>query len=344
MLDADRRAGRPRPRLRGRRARACTSQVETLPGYGALPHRTLDELLESRPARASTSTRRKRSPVDFALWKAAKPGEPAWDSPWGEGRPGWHIECSAMSLDLLGEGFDLHGGGDDLVFPHHENELAQAEGAGHAFARHWIHNGMVTSAARRCRSRSATSPRSPTCSIEHDRRAFRLRVLQTHYRRQMDLGATELAAAAKAIERLDALVRRADAAASTRRRDGRRRRPSTASATRWTTTSTRRTRSRWCSKRRRDANRAIDDGDARRRGAAGRDGARAARRARARSPTTAIGRRRRRRRDRRAWSRDRDDARARASDFAARRRASATSSRHAASSSRTRPSGTVWHR
>ena len=83
--------------------------------------------------------------MDFALWKAAKPGEPAWDSPWGKGRPGWHIECSAMSLDLLGEGFDLHGGGDDLVFPHHENERAQAEGAGHPFARHWVHAGMVTS-------------------------------------------------------------------------------------------------------------------------------------------------------------------------------------------------------
>src|SRR6185295_5202378 len=81
---------------------------------------------------------------DFALWKAAKPGEPAWESPWGAGRPGWHIECSAMSLDLLGEGFDLHGGGEDLAFPHHENERAQAEGAGHPFARHWVHTGMVT--------------------------------------------------------------------------------------------------------------------------------------------------------------------------------------------------------
>ena len=125
------------------RGRACTSTVDRFPGYGALSHRTLEELLESRPAPASTSTRRSAAPMDFALWKAAKPGEPAWDSPWGPGRPGWHIECSAMSLDLLGEGFDLHGGGDDLVFPHHENERAQAEAAGPPFARHWIHSGMV---------------------------------------------------------------------------------------------------------------------------------------------------------------------------------------------------------
>ena len=116
--------------------------VDRFPGYGALPHRTLDELRESAGARVDVDEA-KRSPMDFALWKAAKPGEPAWDSPWGPGRPGWHIECSAMSLDLLGDGFDLHGGGDDLVFPHHENERAQAEAAGHPFARHWVHSGMV---------------------------------------------------------------------------------------------------------------------------------------------------------------------------------------------------------
>ena len=117
--------------------------VDSFPGYGALPHRSLEELRESAGARVEVDEA-KRSPMDFALWKAAKPGEPAWDSPWGKGRPGWHIECSAMALDLLGEGFDLHGAGDDLVFPHHENERVQAEGAGHPFARHWIHAGMVT--------------------------------------------------------------------------------------------------------------------------------------------------------------------------------------------------------
>ncbi len=109
-------------------------QVDSLPDYGSLSHRTLEELLESAGARVDVDER-KRSPVDFALWKTAKPGEPAWESPWGLGRPGWHIECSAMSLKLLGDGFDIHGGGSDLVFPHHENEIAQAVGAGHEFAR-----------------------------------------------------------------------------------------------------------------------------------------------------------------------------------------------------------------
>ena len=117
-------------------------QVESLPEYGGLSHRSFTELLESAGARVEVDER-KRSPVDFALWKAAKEGEPSWDSPWGKGRPGWHIECSAMSLEILGDGFDLHGGGSDLVFPHHENEIAQALGAGHEFARHWIHNGML---------------------------------------------------------------------------------------------------------------------------------------------------------------------------------------------------------
>ncbi|MFM8302712.1 MAG: cysteine--tRNA ligase, partial [Actinomycetota bacterium] len=111
--------------------------VVTFPSYGRLPHRSLAQLLESAGARVEVDEA-KRTPVDFALWKAAKPGEPAWDSPWGPGRPGWHIECSAMALDLLGEGFDIHGGGDDLAFPHHENERAQSECAGHEFARHWI--------------------------------------------------------------------------------------------------------------------------------------------------------------------------------------------------------------
>ena len=101
-------------------------QVDTLPEYGSLSHRTLEELLESAGARVDVDER-KRAPVDFALWKTAKPGEPAWESPWGPGRPGWHIECSAMSLKILGDGFDIHGGGSDLVFPHHENEIAQAD-------------------------------------------------------------------------------------------------------------------------------------------------------------------------------------------------------------------------
>jgi len=87
---------------------------------------------------------KKKDPLDFALWKSAKPGEPAWDSPWGPGRPGWHIECSVMSSDILGDEFDIHGGGLDLIFPHHENEIAQSEGAGKKFARYWMHHGLLT--------------------------------------------------------------------------------------------------------------------------------------------------------------------------------------------------------
>jgi cysteinyl-tRNA synthetase len=185
--------------------------VETFPGYGALPHRTIEELRESAGARVDVDEA-KRSPMDFALWKAAKPGEPAWDSPWGEGRPGWHIECSAMSLDLLGEGFDLHGGGEDLAFPHHENERAQAEGAGHPFARHWIHTGMVTIGGDKMSKSLGNFTTVEDALADHDWRALRLAMLQTHYRRAADLGETELTAAARAIDRLDALFRRADAA------------------------------------------------------------------------------------------------------------------------------------
>jgi cysteinyl-tRNA synthetase len=188
--------------------------VETFPGYGALPHRTLEELRESAGARVDIDES-KRSPMDFALWKASKPDEPAWDSRWGPGRPGWHIECSAMALDLLGEGFDLHGGGEDLAFPHHENERAQAEGAGHAFARHWIHTGMVTIGGDKMSKSLGNFTTVEEALREHDWRALRLAMLQTHYRRAADLGPTELDAAAKAVERLDALVRRADAAGIT---------------------------------------------------------------------------------------------------------------------------------
>jgi len=185
--------------------------VETFAGYGALPHRTIEELRESAGARVDVDDA-KRSPMDFALWKAATPGEPAWESPWGEGRPGWHIECSAMSLDLLGEGFDLHGGGQDLAFPHHENERAQAEGAGHPFARHWIHTGMVTIGGDKMSKSLGNFTTVEDALADHEWRAVRLSMLQTHYRRAADLGETELAAAARAVERLDALFRRADAA------------------------------------------------------------------------------------------------------------------------------------
>ena len=185
--------------------------VESFDRYGELSHRSIEELRESAGARVEVDEE-KRSPMDFALWKAAKPGEPAWDSPWGKGRPGWHIECSAMSLDILGEGFDLHGGGNDLMFPHHENERAQAEGAGHTFARHWIHSGMVTIGDEKMAKSAGNFVTTEAALDEFGPGAFRYAVLQTLYSRSMDLGPSELDAAAKGVERLNALVRRAAAA------------------------------------------------------------------------------------------------------------------------------------
>ena len=117
-------------------------RVRSFAGYGKLSHRDLDDLLSG--ARIEVDER-KEDPLDFALWKAAKPGEPSWESPWGPGRPGWHIECSAMSSTYLGGQIDIHGGGADLIFPHHENEIAQSEAflGVEPFARYWVHNGLV---------------------------------------------------------------------------------------------------------------------------------------------------------------------------------------------------------
>jgi cysteinyl-tRNA synthetase len=182
--------------------------VESYSDYGDLSGRRLADLVEGAGARVEVDEK-KRSPVDFAVWKAAKPGEPDWDSPWGKGRPGWHIECSAMSLQILGDGFDLHGGGDDLVFPHHENERAQAEGAGHPFARHWIHSGMVMAGAEKMSKSLGNFTTLGGALDEFGPRAFRLAVLQVHYRSQMELTANELGAAQKAIHRIDDLLRRA---------------------------------------------------------------------------------------------------------------------------------------
>jgi len=186
-------------------------QVDSLPEYGGLSHRTLAELLESAGARVEVDER-KRSPVDFAVWKASKPGEPSWDSPWGPGRPGWHIECTAMALEILGEGFDIHGGGRDLVFPHHENELAQALGAGHVFARHWVHNAMLNVNGEKMSKSLGNFTTLADVLDRYDPRAFRMLVLKTHYRRQMEVGAKELGDAQKDVESFDALLRRARAA------------------------------------------------------------------------------------------------------------------------------------
>jgi cysteinyl-tRNA synthetase len=119
--------------------------VRSFPAYGSLSGQKIDDML----AAADSESKGKRDPRDFAMWKSAKPGEPAWDTPWGPGRPGWHIECSAMAAKYLGTAFDIHGGGLDLVFPHHENEIAQSQAAGQPFANFWLHNAWVTTAGEK---------------------------------------------------------------------------------------------------------------------------------------------------------------------------------------------------
>ncbi len=186
-------------------------QVDTLPSYGRLSRRSLAQLIESAGARVEVDDE-KRSPVDFALWKSPKPGEPVWDSPWGPGRPGWHIECSAMSLEILGERFDIHGGGDDLVFPHHENEIAQAEGAGHEFARYWLHSGMVMVAGEKMSKSLGNFTVLADAIDAHGPRAFRWLVVQHHYRNQLEINDDALRAASATVDGFDALARRARAA------------------------------------------------------------------------------------------------------------------------------------
>jgi cysteinyl-tRNA synthetase len=175
--------------------------------YGALAHRSADELREGAGARVEVDER-KEDPLDFALWKAAKPGEPTWPSPWGPGRPGWHIECVAMALGLLGEGFDIHGGGDDLAFPHHENERAEAVGAGRVFARYWVHNAMVNVDGEKMSKSLGNFTTLAELLDNYDPRALRLLVLQTHYRKTMEINGPALDQALRGLERLDSLARR----------------------------------------------------------------------------------------------------------------------------------------
>ncbi len=179
--------------------------------YGQLVGRTRDELAEGAGQRVEVEEG-KRSPLDFALWKTAKPGEPSWPTPWGDGRPGWHTECVAMSLAILGDGFDIHGGGDDLIFPHHENELAQAEASGHRFARYWLHNGMVNVDGEKMSKSLGNFTTLAELLDHHEPRAVRLLMLQTHYRRTMEIGHDALVAAAEGLKRLDSMHRRLAAA------------------------------------------------------------------------------------------------------------------------------------
>ncbi len=182
--------------------------VERVTGYGRLAGRSIDQLLADAGSRVDLDEA-KRSPLDFALWKAAKPNEPSWPTPWGAGRPGWHTECVAMSMGALGAGFDIHGGGDDLVFPHHQNEWAQVTALGEEFARYWVHSAMVNVAGKKM-AKSEGNFTNLCDAIDHaGALALRMAVAQTHYRNTMEMGADALTAAGNAIGRLTNFAQRA---------------------------------------------------------------------------------------------------------------------------------------
>ncbi|WP_125131437.1 cysteine--tRNA ligase [Microbacterium sp. 10M-3C3] len=175
--------------------------VRSWPSYGALTRQSLDAM---EPA-ADADPRGKRDPHDFALWKGTKPGEPAdatWESPWGAGRPGWHIECSAMSRRYLGPSFDIHGGGLDLRFPHHENELAQSTAAGDAFAQYWVHNGLVTVGGQKMSKSLGNFVLAADVLAEHDPLVVRYALAAAHYRSTLDLTPESYAEAKAALERI----------------------------------------------------------------------------------------------------------------------------------------------
>ncbi|MBR2214498.1 MAG: cysteine--tRNA ligase [Selenomonadaceae bacterium] len=177
-------------------------RVEKFADYGKLSGRNLEDMQAG--ARVEVDSR-KEHPMDFALWKAAKPGEPAWDSPWGKGRPGWHIECSAMSLKYLGEKFDFHGGGSDLIFPHHENEIAQSEaytGDEHGFAHYWLHNGFITVREEKMSKSKHNFFTVKDILKEYPGEVVRFFILQTHYRSPLDFSDERLQEAQTSLNRL----------------------------------------------------------------------------------------------------------------------------------------------
>jgi cysteinyl-tRNA synthetase len=179
--------------------------VSRVEDYGLLAGQPLESLRSGARIEANEE---KRSPLDFAVWKFAKIGEPMWEAPFGQGRPGWHTECVVMSLGLLGEGFELHTGGQDLKFPHHENERAQAVALGARFARHWGHNGWVVVGGEKM-GKSLNNYTSLTDLLSTtDQRAYRLLVLRSHYRSPIEVSKETIADAERALARLDAFARR----------------------------------------------------------------------------------------------------------------------------------------
>jgi cysteinyl-tRNA synthetase len=187
--------------------------VHSYPGYGALSGQRLEAM---RPAEDADDTpgmdSAKRDPRDFTLWKAAKPGEPSWETPWGPGRPGWHLECSAMSTKYLGSSFDIHGGGMDLIFPHHENEIAQSRAAGDGFARYWLHNGLLGLAGEKM-SKSLGNSLLVTDVLRRVRAPeLRYYLVQAHYRSLLEYSEDALEEAAAAYQRIERFVLRASEA------------------------------------------------------------------------------------------------------------------------------------
>jgi cysteinyl-tRNA synthetase len=174
--------------------------VRAFPAYGRLSGKSLDELRAGERVEVDPN---KRDPMDFVLWKAAKPGEPAWESPWGPGRPGWHIECSAMSADLLGRHFDIHGGGQDLQFPHHENEIAQSEGAhGCTFVNYWLHNGFVRVDNEKMSKSLGNFFTIREVLEKYDAEVVRFFILRAHYRSPLNYSDAHLDDAKGALSRL----------------------------------------------------------------------------------------------------------------------------------------------
>ncbi len=193
--------------------------VEKFPGYGKLSGRTLDEVHARERVEPDPN---KRMPLDFALWKAAKEGEPSWDSPWGPGRPGWHIECSAMSAKYLGMGFDIHGGGSDLIFPHHENEIAQAEAAlgSEPFVRYWLHGGMVKMDSEKMSKSLGNIALVKDLLKDVKPAVLRAMSVSAAYRSDVDFGEASMEQARRAVERFDNFSRAAGEAAAQVSRDG----------------------------------------------------------------------------------------------------------------------------
>jgi cysteinyl-tRNA synthetase len=179
------------------------------PGYGKLSGRNIEDMQAG--ARIEIEEE-KEHPMDFAIWKAAKPGEPAWDSPWGKGRPGWHIECSAMNLDILGEQIDIHGGGNDLVFPHHENEIAQTECfTGKPFARYWMHNGMLQLQGEKMSKSIGNLVTIDEFLSRHEADALRMMVLNGSYRAPLSYSDDIMDAAERGLDRMRSALKPAPA-------------------------------------------------------------------------------------------------------------------------------------